>query len=88
MSRLYHSVAPLPPTENQLATEDLDACPIFRHIPQLRGRVAFREIGENFPTPIHKVTVDGVSFFVKREDLSSSAYGGNKVRTLQHQVTE
>jgi hypothetical protein len=86
LSRLYHSVSPLPPTEAQLATEDLDSCPIFRHIPELRGRVAFREIGENYPTPIHSVTVDGVSFLVKREDLSSATYGGNKVRTLQHQL--
>jgi 1-aminocyclopropane-1-carboxylate deaminase/D-cysteine desulfhydrase-like pyridoxal-dependent ACC family enzyme len=27
-----------------------------------------------------------VQFYVKREDLSSSVYGGNKVRTLQHQL--
>jgi hypothetical protein len=27
-----------------------------------------------------------VAFYVKREDLSSTAYGGNKVRTLQHQL--
>jgi 1-aminocyclopropane-1-carboxylate deaminase/D-cysteine desulfhydrase-like pyridoxal-dependent ACC family enzyme len=48
------------------------------------------------PTPVHRGTsmvhsTDGKSteeicFFVKREDLSSSLYGGNKVRSLQHQL--
>ena len=27
-----------------------------------------------------------MTFYVKREDLSSPVYGGNKVRTLQHQI--
>ena len=27
-----------------------------------------------------------VAFYVKREDLASKDYGGNKVRTLQHQL--
>ena len=56
----------------------------MKHVPALKGKVAWREIGE-YPTPVHKLEIEGeLSFYVKREDLSNGAYGGNKVRTLQH----
>jgi len=52
-------------------------------------QVAWRQLGD-FPTPVHTCTLRcpelRASFHVKREDLSSTAYGGNKVRTLQHQL--
>ncbi|KAI9028741.1 hypothetical protein DFJ74DRAFT_500034 [Hyaloraphidium curvatum] len=47
------------------------------------------------PTPVHRVehTIqlkDGTSasftFYMKREDMSSNLYGGNKVRTLEFQI--
>ena len=89
-SAIYSSVEPLPPTARQLQEEDLDAHPLFRHFAQLKGRVAWRQIGQ-YPTPVHHVkakTCGGanIEFNVKREDLASAKYGGNKVRTLQHQL--
>lgn len=36
-----------------------------------------------WPTPITQLTVGGRALWVKREDLSSPTYGGNKVRTLE-----
>jgi 1-aminocyclopropane-1-carboxylate deaminase/D-cysteine desulfhydrase-like pyridoxal-dependent ACC family enzyme len=87
---IWGSISPLPPTERQLREEQLTEHPLFRHFEVLRGKIAWRQIG-TFPTPIHTVqatTADGASiqFFVKREDLASAKYGGNKVRTLQHQL--
>lgn len=81
---MYHSVKPLPPTKRQLKEEDFDKNKLMKYVPALKGKVAWREIGE-YPTPVHKLELDGeLSFYVKREDLSNGAYGGNKVRTLQH----
>lgn len=87
---IFRSVGPLPPTAAQLEEEQLDEHPLFRHLPALKGKVAWRQIGD-YPTPIHSVTAvtpDGarIAFSVKREDLASAEYGGNKLRTLQHQL--
>lgn len=85
VSSMFHSIPVLPPTDKQLDEEDVERCPLFRHVAALKGKVAWREIGD-FPTPIHRCTLSppsaegaGVSFYVKREDLSSPDYGGNKV---------
>ena len=90
INTIYNSIQPLPPTKRQLKEENLDDHPLFRHLKMLRGKIAWRQIGQ-YPTPLHKVhakTPNGakVHFFVKREDLASPLYGGNKVRTLQHQL--
>lgn len=90
LGAIYRSIAPLPPTERQLAEERLNEHPLFRHMPLLKGKIAWRQIGV-YPTPIHAVNVNvnsdsSIQFFVKREDLASVRYGGNKLRTLQHQL--
>jgi 1-aminocyclopropane-1-carboxylate deaminase/D-cysteine desulfhydrase-like pyridoxal-dependent ACC family enzyme len=90
LSLLNENVGIAKPTQKQLNEENLDNSPLFRHVPHLKTKVAWRELG-NFPTPLHKgsVKVDKLGtmiFYVKREDLSSQLYGGNKVRTLQHQL--
>jgi len=36
-----------------------------------------------FPTPVDRVSVAAGELFIKRDDLSSPVYGGNKVRTLE-----
>ena len=87
---IYLSIKPRPPTERQLREENLNQNPLFRHFEVLKGKIAWRAIGE-YPTPCHSVqttTPSGVhvEFSVKREDLASALYGGNKIRTLQHQV--
>ncbi|MFZ5892119.1 MAG: 1-aminocyclopropane-1-carboxylate deaminase/D-cysteine desulfhydrase [Myxococcota bacterium] len=60
---------------------------LLRVWPQLGGRVARVTLGD-FPTPIERLTrVESElalgPLYVKRDDLSSSLYGGNKVRTLE-----
>jgi D-cysteine desulfhydrase len=61
----------------------LDDVALFRQIPELRGRVPWARLGD-WPTPIEPLDVGGVTdVYVKREDISSSIYGGNKIRTLE-----
>jgi 1-aminocyclopropane-1-carboxylate deaminase/D-cysteine desulfhydrase-like pyridoxal-dependent ACC family enzyme len=94
MSMLSHNLGTCPPTKEQLEEENQENCALFRHVPNLKIKIAWRELG-NFPTPIHKGKVmvqasntspKEMHFYVKREDLASPKYGGNKVRTLQHQL--
>lgn len=65
------------------------ARPIFELWPELEPRLGFFALGD-FPTPVERldrlVTSLGPSAgetYVKRDDLSSPVYGGNKVRTLE-----
>ncbi|MDD5448746.1 MAG: pyridoxal-phosphate dependent enzyme [Actinomycetota bacterium] len=60
---------------------------LFEHFPELRQKVDWVSLGE-FPTPVHKL--EGISeeegipeLYIKRDDLSSPFYGGNKVRKLE-----
>ncbi len=90
MLRVLQSAVGLePPTETQRAEETLGNCALFRALPALQHRLAWRELGV-YPTPVHRGTVrpagKSLGFYVKREDLASPRYGGNKVRTLQHQL--
>ena len=63
--------------------------PIFEYWPALERSVGFLGLGD-FPTPIERldrlaVGAHGLAgeTYVKRDDLSSPVYGGNKVRTLE-----
>ena len=91
LEKVYTSLGIAPPTKEQLEEENHSNHALFRFLPILSKRLAWRELG-NFPTPIHQGEIapadeDGVmKFYVKREDLCSPIYGGNKVRTLQHQI--
>lgn len=63
---------------------------LFEFLPALKGRVPFVKLGQ-WPTPVEPLRLTGLEgreVFVKREDLSSSAYGGNKVRTLETLLAE
>jgi hypothetical protein len=42
---LERSVGLAAPTADQAASEDLDSCALFRHLPQLRGKLAWRQLG-------------------------------------------
>ncbi len=57
---------------------------LFQVWPVLSGRVPLAALGD-FPTPITRLEraewLEG--HYVKRDDLSSPVYGGNKVRTLE-----
>jgi D-cysteine desulfhydrase len=63
--------------------------PLFELTPRLAARVPRAELGE-FPTPVESLAVVSRELsapsddaWVKRDDLSSPVYGGNKVRTLE-----
>ena len=91
LRRMHASVGTAPPTAAMLAEERATDCALFRHFPPLRQKLAWRSLGA-IPTAVHRGAVTDpisgrrLSFEVKREDLISSEYGGNKVRTLQHQL--
>ena len=60
---------------------------LFERLPGLRESVAWVPLGE-YPTPVEKMSglcaAEGLNeFHVKRDDLSSPYYGGNKVRKLE-----
>jgi D-cysteine desulfhydrase len=50
--------------------------------PALETRVKVTTLG-TFPTPVQPIRLGSAPLFVKRDDLSSPVYGGNKVRTLE-----
>src|SRR5918912_1904461 len=63
--------------------------PLHKLLPALRARVPFAGLAE-LPTPVEPLSqltkALGRPFaeaFIKRDDLSSPVYGGNKVRTLE-----
>ncbi len=59
---------------------------LFRHLPGLAAHVPWVRLGA-WPTPVEPMrrlsAQVGGELWVKREDLSSPRYGGNKVRTLE-----
>jgi 1-aminocyclopropane-1-carboxylate deaminase/D-cysteine desulfhydrase-like pyridoxal-dependent ACC family enzyme len=60
---------------------------LFRHYPRLAERLPHVSLGE-FPTPVDKVQqfpeIAGLrGLYIKRDDLTGAAYGGNKVRKLE-----
>jgi 1-aminocyclopropane-1-carboxylate deaminase/D-cysteine desulfhydrase-like pyridoxal-dependent ACC family enzyme len=59
---------------------------LFDALPRLAGRVPWASLGD-WPTPVDRLAgldeLVGGELWVKRDDLSASRYGGNKVRTLE-----
>jgi D-cysteine desulfhydrase len=64
---------------------------LFEAHPVLARSVPWRPIG-TFPTPVEEMPAPtgagDIRLFVKRDDLSSALYGGNKVRKLEHFLAE
>jgi D-cysteine desulfhydrase len=63
--------------------------PLFELFPKLSGRVSRVALG-TFPTPVeslqtvaHELGASDSDVWIKRDDVSSPVYGGNKVRTLE-----
>ena len=61
--------------------------PLFAVWPRLANRVPRAELGD-FPSPLERATaleaeLENGPFYLKRDDLTSSIYGGNKVRPLE-----
>lgn len=57
--------------------------PIHRAVPGIADVVRFRKLADALPTPVSELEVGGSALLVKRDDLTSSLYGGNKVRKLE-----
>jgi len=56
---------------------------IFKRFPELRGRIPWISLGLQ-PTPIEQLKGFGYeNLWIKRDDLSSPLYGGNKIRKLE-----
>ena len=53
LQKMHDSVGYAKPTTEQLAQENHNNHALFRHIPLLRTRLPWRELG-NFPTPLHR----------------------------------
>jgi 1-aminocyclopropane-1-carboxylate deaminase/D-cysteine desulfhydrase-like pyridoxal-dependent ACC family enzyme len=54
------------------------------------GMIARLSLG-TYPTPVHELTQasrGGCSLWVKRDDLTGEAYGGNKVRKLEYLLAD
>lgn len=74
-------------TSDTAAPKSLDEVALFRALPRLRDRVPWARLGD-WPTPVQELRaladdLGGPRIWVKREDISAQAYGGNKVRTLE-----
>lgn len=64
---------------------------LFRAHPALMDRLPWRPLGD-FPTPVQETDLTaattGTRLFIKRDDLASARYGGNKVRKLEFLLAE
>ncbi|MFW5947438.1 MAG: hypothetical protein ACOCUW_03000, partial [Gemmatimonadota bacterium] len=64
---------------------------LFRAYPWLEGRLPWARLGD-WPTPVERVPDVPAGFrgelWVKRDDRSSDAYGGNKVRKLEYLLAD
>lgn len=62
--------------------------PLFEVYPHLANTVAHLDLGI-FPTPVQQISHLGhPNLWIKRDDLSSDLYGGNKVRKLEFVLAE
>ncbi len=62
---------------------DTRPAPLFRQYPELAEKLPRRALG-NFPTPVTRLSNLGHdNLWIKRDDLTSDIYGGNKVRKLE-----
>jgi 1-aminocyclopropane-1-carboxylate deaminase/D-cysteine desulfhydrase-like pyridoxal-dependent ACC family enzyme len=79
------------PTESEAGRgESGSSNPLFRSLPSLASRVPWVCLGD-WPTPVTRLDppagFDG-EVWVKRDDLSSTLYGGNKVRKLEYLLAD
>jgi len=66
--------------------------PLFRRCPRLLAHLRRVALGD-WPTPVQRMKklegrFDLPAFYVKRDDMSSDAYGGNKVRKLEFTLAD
>src|SRR5688500_14309115 len=56
--------------------------PLFRRYPGIADKIPWLQLGE-YPTPVEPLNLGSNDVFIKRDDLTSRLYGGNKVRKLE-----
>lgn len=54
----------------------------------LRDKITHAQLADGLPTPITTLETDSGMVWVKRDDLTSSLYGGNKVRKLEYVLAD
>lgn len=59
---------------------------LFREFPELVGSIPHQEIA-SLPTPVEPLPI-GKNSWIKRDDLSHSVYGGNKLRKLEFVIAD
>lgn len=88
--RRINSIGEFEPERHRRIRKE-DSNPLLASFPALADRIPWRPLGR-FPTPVEELpNVPGTGtarLFVKRDDLSSTLYGGNKVRKLEHLIAE
>ena len=56
---------------------------LLKEYPELEERIPRISLGK-FPTPVQQLHQSGFeNLWIKRDDMSSSVYGGNKIRKLE-----
>lgn len=61
---------------------------LFDNYPELKKEIRHLPLGD-FPTPVHQLKNLGFNnLWIKRDDLTSSIYGGNKIRKLEFILAE
>ena len=68
--------------------ENAEAPALFARLPEVAGRIPWLGLTDGVPTPVERLGQLGARFglrelWVKRDDRTSSQYGGNKVRKLE-----
>lgn len=61
--------------------------PLFDAFPALGERLSPQPLGD-LPTPVQRLPAAGVQAWIKRDDLTHSTYGGNKMRKLEFVAAE
>jgi len=61
--------------------------PLLQRYPTLRSLTPWVELA-TLPTPAERVVVTDREFWVKRDDVTADAYGGNKIRKLEFILAE
>jgi len=69
-------------------TDNYQQPQLFDNYPELKKEIRYLSLGD-FPTPVHQLKNLGFkNLWIKRDDLTSSIYGGNKIRKLEFVLAE
>lgn len=73
---------------SQRTGKDAYRLPLFTRYPELAEKLPRYPLG-SYPTPVQRLSHLGHdNLWIKRDDLTSDVYGGNKVRKLEFTIAE